>query len=117
MADLSESQLPPEPEYWEKLVQKIREDAAGPLAAYAAADVGWYSVLARHAPLLVAASAAAMVILWLALPTRDSVAFRWIASSLTPSEVAGTLISGAAPPSVDALMVQFPPALDEEEQR
>ena len=113
MADLSQSQLPQEPEYWEGLARKINADAAAPLAAYAAAEYGWYGVLARRALWLVAASAAAMLILWLALPAReDSMAFRWIAGSLAPNETAGTLISGAAPPSVDELMVQFPPGAD-----
>ena len=118
MAELPQSQLPQEPEYWEELARKIREDAAGPLAAYAATQYVWYGVLARRAPWLVAASAAAMLILWLALPTPDSsVAFRWIEHSLAPSETAGTLIGGPEPPSVDALMVQFPPLLDEERQQ
>ena len=115
MAELPESALPQEPEYWEGLARKIREDAAGPLVAYAAAYDLWYGVLARRAPWLVAASVAAMLILWLALPRPDSsVALRWMEHSLAPDEVAGTLIGGPAPPSVDAVMVQFPPALDEE---
>ncbi len=128
MADLPPSQLPQDPEYWGELAGKIREDAAAPLAAYAGAedgriddgrvDDGWYRILARRAPWLLAASAAAMLILWLALPERGtSPAFRWIADALAPSETAGTWIGGAAPPSVDALMVHFSPALDEEEQR
>ncbi len=113
MVDQPQSQLPQEPAYWDDLARKIGEDAAGPLAAFAAIDNGWTGVLARRAPWLVAASAAAMLVLWLTLPARDSsVAFRWIESSMIPSEVAGTLISGSAPPSVDALMVQFPPAID-----
>ncbi len=116
MPDLSRSQLPQEPEYWEKLAVKVREDAAGPLAGYARVDSGWDGMLARRAPWLVAASVAAMLLLWLALPERGpSVAFRWIEGSLTPSELAGTLVSGAAPPSVEILMVQFPPS--EEERR
>ena len=116
MPELPPSPLPQEPEYWEKLEAKIRADAAGPLAAYAGVNNGWDSVLAQRAPWLVAASVAAMLLLWLALPERGpSVAFRWIEGSLTPSELAGTLVSGAAPPSVEILMVQFPPT--EEEQR
>ena len=72
----------------------------------------WYGLLARRSPWLVSASAAAMLILWLALPTSDSsVAFRWIENSVAPREIAGTLIGGHAPPSVDALMVQFSPVL------
>ncbi len=116
MPDLPRSPLPQEPEYWEELAGKIRADAAGPLAGYAGVDSGWYGVLAQRAPWLVAASAAAMLLLWLALPERGpSVAFRWIEGSLAPSELAGTLVSGAAPPTVEILMVQFPPS--EEEQR
>ena len=115
--DLPRARLSQEPEYWERLASSVREDAAGPLAAYAMSDPEWYAVLARRAPWLVAASAAAMLILWLALPSRgSSTTFQWIESSLTPTEVAGTLVSGAAPPSVDALMVQFPPS-EAEEQR
>ena len=122
MTDLPQSQLPQEPEYWEDLARKVREDAAAPLAAYAAAhaaeECGWYDVLARRAPWLVAASAAAMLVLWFALPARESSpAFRWIATSLAPNEKAGTLITGTEPPSVDALMVQFPPGPDMEEQQ
>lgn len=117
MADRSHSRLPQDPEYWETLARKVRDDAAAPLAGYAAAEDGWYGVLARSAPWLVAASAAAMLILWLVLPPReDSMAMRYIAGALAPTEAAGTLISGTEPPSVDALMVQFPPAPDAREQ-
>ena len=115
MAELPKSPLPREPEYWEELARRIRRDASGPLAAYAAAQDVWYGVLARRSPWLVAASAAAMLILWLALPASDSsVAFRWMERSLAPNEIAGTLIGGPEPPSVDALMVQFSPAFHEE---
>ena len=118
MADLPQSQLPQEPEYWEELARKVREDAAAPLATYAAADEGWYGLLARRAPWLVAVSAAAMLVLWLMLPARgNSLAFEWIASALTPSEAAGSLIGGAEPPSVEAVMVHFSPATDEERRR
>lgn len=138
MREIPDSQLPRDPEYWESLGGKIREDAAGPLAAYAAeraaagesgeleADAAgqaprdldaWYGELDRKAPWLIVASAAAMLILWLSLPAPvppapdSSVAFRWMERSLGPDEVAGTLVSGPVPPSVDALMVQFSPAL------
>jgi hypothetical protein len=112
--DRPQSPLSQDPAYWEGLAEKVRADAAGPLAAYAASD-DWTAVLARRAPWLVAASAAAMLVLWLALPPRgSSVAFGWIETSLVPSEVAGTLISGSAPPTVDSLMVHFPPAAEEE---
>ncbi|TDI45424.1 MAG: hypothetical protein E2P02_07335 [Acidobacteria bacterium] len=115
MADVPRSRLPRDPEYWEKLAERIRGDASGPLAAYAEAHDSWYGLLARRSPWLVSASAAAMLLLWLALPASDSsVAFRWIENSVTPSEVAGTLIGGHTPPSVDSLMVQFPP-VDENE--
>ena len=87
-------------------------DAAGPLAAYAAVQDVWYGVLARRAPWWVAASAAAMLILWLALPTYESAEAAGFEGSVVPVEVAGTLISGPAPPSVDVLMVQFPPPHD-----
>jgi hypothetical protein len=117
-ADQPQSQLPQEPEYWDEMARRIGEDAAGPLAAYAASKDSWTTLLGRQAPWLVAASAAAMLVLWLTLPARQSsVAFRWIERSLVPNEMAGTLVSGAAPPSVDTLMVQFPPAIDEEERR
>jgi len=110
------SQLPQEPEYWELLAREVRDDAAAALAAYARTGDAWYGLLARSAPWLVAASAAAILVLWLALPARqDSLAFRWMASFAVPSERAGSLVSGTQPPSVDALMVQFPPA-DEETQ-
>jgi len=118
MADRPQSQLPQDPEYWEALARKVRDDSAAPLAAYAAAEHGWYGELARRAPWLVAASAAAMLILWLVLPPREeSMAIRYIAAALAPTEAAGTLISGTEPPSIDALMVQFPPAPDAGEQR
>lgn len=129
MTDLPESKLPRDPGYWKELARRIRADAAGPLAAYAAReklevaadpDV-WYGVLARRASWLVAASAAAMLVLWLALPSRGpSVAFRWIERSLSPDDAAGSLVSGAEPPSVEVLMAQFAPesqAPDREERR
>jgi len=117
MAENPDSNLPQDPEYWTGLVRRIREDAAGPLAAYAAVQDVWYDVLSRRAAWLVAASAAAMLVLWLALPTADSVAFRWIERSLAPSEVAGSLIGGPAPPSVEVLMVQFQPVAADEARR
>ena len=117
MAEVPRSQFPQDPEYWEQLARRIRDDASSPLAAYAAAHDDWYGLLARRSPWLVAASAAAMLILWLALPTPgSSVAFRWMEHSLAPNEIAGTLLGGPEPPSVDALMVQFPPVLENEEQ-
>lgn len=118
MAELPQSPLPPDLRYWEDLARRIRDDAAPPLAAYAATDTPWYDLLARRAPWLVAAAAAAMLTLWLALPARDaSPALRWIERSLAPTEAAGTLIGGPQPPSVEALMVQFPPARNEERQQ
>ena len=118
MADQPQSQLPQDPEYWEALAQKVHDDAVGPLAAYAAAGDDWASVIARRAPWLVAASVAAMLVLWLALPSnQSSAAFRWIESSLIPSEIAGTLVSGSTAPGVDTLLVQFAPATDEEGRR
>ena len=118
MAEFPKSQLPTEPEYWDRLARRIHEDASGPLAAYAAGGDSWYGPLAQRAPWLVAAATAAMLILWLALPSSgSSVAFRWMERSLAPDEVAGTLISGQQPPSVDVLMAQFPPALHDEARR
>ena len=111
--------LPQEPEYWDGLARKIHDDAAGPLAAYRAAEQSaWYDSLSRQAPWLVAASAAAMLLLWLALPAADSsLVLRWMEDSLTPDEVAGTLVGGSAPPNIDVLMAQFPPATDGEVPR
>ena len=118
MTDRPQSKLPQEPEYWDRLTRKITDDAAGPLARYAASGDDWATVLGRHAPWLVAASVAAMLVLWLSLPARQpSPAFRWIEGSLIPSEVAATLVVGSAPPSVEALMIQFAPTGEEEEQR
>ena len=118
MADPPRSRLPEDPEYWDGLARRISDDAAGPFAAYAAGNDGWAAVLGRVAPWLVAASAAATLVLWLTLPARpSSPAFRWIESSLVPREMAGTLVSGAVPPTVDTLMVQFSPPADEEGRR
>ena len=114
MAELPKSQLPQDPGYWEELAQRIRRDASGPLAAYAAAQDAWYDLLARRAGWLVAASAAAMLLLGLALPAADSsVAFRWIERSVAPKEVAGTLLGGPQHPSVEARVAQFLPPLDD----
>ncbi len=114
MAELPKSELPRDPEYWDTLAAKVRQDAAGPLAAYASAHDVWYGVLAQGAPWLVAASAAATLILWLALPVPDtSFALVHIERSLDPSEVAGMFIGGPQPPTVDALLVQFAPAADD----
>ncbi len=111
MADVPRSQLPQDTGYWEILAQRIRVDASGPLAAYAAIHDSWYGLLARRSTWLISASAAGMLILWLSLPTADSsAALRWIEKSVAPNEIAGALIGGEAPPSVNALMVQFPPA-------
>ncbi len=117
MVENPDSNLPQDPEYWTSLARRIREDAARPLAAYAAAQDVWYEVLSQRAAWLVAASAAAMVILWLALPTSDSVAFRWMERSLEPTDVAGSMIGGPVPPSVEVLMAQFYPASADEAGR
>jgi len=114
MTEVPKSQLPKDPEYWEALTQRILQDASGPLAAHATSCDVWYDLLARRSASLVAASAAAMLLLWLALPAPESsVAFGWIERSVAPDEIAGTLLGGPVPPSVDALIVQFPPAPDE----
>ena len=120
MAEFPKSQLPQDPGYWEELAQRIRRDASAPLAAYAAAQQAWaaqdswYDVLARRSAWLVAPSAAAVLILWLALPAADSsVALRWIERSVAPTEMAGTLLGGPQPPSVEALVVQFSPPLED----
>ncbi len=115
MAELPASPLPRSPEYWDRLARAVRDDAAGPLGAYADAHDGAYAVLARRAPWLIAASAAAMLLLWLALPvSKASVAHRWMEQAVAPRGAAGTLLAGPAPPSVDAVLVEFPPAAVEE---
>lgn len=115
MTEAPKSPLPRDSEYWENLAGRILRDASGPLAAYAAVRDVWYGVLARRAPWLVAASAAAMLILWLVLPSAgSSLSLDWMERSVAPNEIAGSLVGGPEPPSVDALMVQFPPALLEE---
>ena len=95
------SKLPDDPRYWDDLALRINADAAGPLAAYAggggeATGGGWYRFLARRAPWLVAASAAAALILWLALPARDSIAIEWMERSLTPEDGAARASALAA---------------------
>ncbi|HSF15774.1 MAG TPA: hypothetical protein VLK65_09480 [Vicinamibacteria bacterium] len=103
------SPLPGDPAYWEELTRRIREDASGPLAGYAG-RARWYGALAGPAPWLVATSAAAILFLWLSLPTADSpTTLHWMERSLSPDEVAGALMGGPEPPSVDALLVQFSP--------
>jgi hypothetical protein len=122
MAARPSSKLPQDPDYWERLAREIREDAAVPLAAYAAAcgrgrEV-WLDLLARRATWWVAAAAAASAILWLSLPPRGpSPALAWIEAALAPDGVAGTLVSGDTPPAVDTVMVHFPPAAGEEQRR
>ena len=114
------SPLPTVPEYWDRLARRIAEDAALPLAAYAAKRDDWYGVLAKSAPWLMAASAAALVVVLLSLPaTQSSTAHVWMERSLSPSDGAGELLGAPEPPSVDELMVQFPPhfELDQEANR
>ena len=118
MPEFPKSQLPDDPEYWDGLAQRIRQDAAGPLAEYASTQAVWYDVLAERAAWFVAAAAAAMLIVWITLPGPDAAdAFDWIERSLAPSDLAGTLISGSEPPRVDALMVQFAPSMPSESRR
>lgn len=117
MAEHPNSNLPQDPDYWETLARRIREDAIRPLAAYAGIQDAWYDVLSQRAEWLMAASAAAMLILWLSLPASDSVAFRWMERSLEPNGVAGSLMVGSSPPSVDRLMVQFQPVSSAEARR
>ena len=52
-----------------------------------------------------------MAALWLWLPpSSSSAAFRWMERSLEPDDVAGMLISGARPPGVVDLLIEFAPA-------
>ena len=116
MSQPPRSQLPQDSEYWDELARKIGHDAVDPLLEYAAARSAWYGVLDRRAPWFVAASAAAMLLIWLALPPPDSSATPSLEGGLVPKEVAGTLIAGPEPPSVDVLLVQFPPPIHERRQ-
>lgn len=114
MGETRKSKLPHDPDYWDALARRIREDAAGPLATYRTAQDVWYGVLARRAPWLVAASVAAMLILWLIQPPAGSSAtLRWMERSLAPTELAGSLMGGSEPPTVNVLMVEFPLAPEE----
>lgn len=120
--DLPRSPLSDDPETWDRLARRINADAAAPLAELA--DAGrrtvpawrgtwlgsWLGPLSRSAPWLVAASAAAMLAFWMALPPRtEDPGLGWIESSVAPQDVAGTLLGGALPPSVDEMMLVFPP--------
>jgi hypothetical protein len=119
MDDYPESNLPREPEYWERLAARVTDNAAAPLAGYAGNVDAWYGPLAQRAPWVVAASTAAMLVLWLSLPTTaDPVSrvFRWMERSLAPDDVAGVLVTGATPPPVQILMSEFPPALKGRQQ-
>jgi len=118
MTDLPPSPLPRDPAYWDALAERVRNDAALPLAAYRAPEQEWYGWLSLRAPWLVAASAVAALALWLALPARSARdAAQWIEGSLTPNEAVGSLLGGAAPPSVEAMLAHFPPALEREGER
>lgn len=115
---LPPSQLPRDPAYWEQLAQRIRQDAAGPLASYAAALDAWHDVLARRAGWLVAACAAAMLLLSLVRPAPDhSQLLGLVERSVAPNETAGRLLGGSQPPRVEELLVQFPPPPQERRQR
>jgi len=119
--DRPHSKLPPDPAYWDRLERAIREDAAAPLAAYAAMSDGdggtWSGMLARRAAWWVAVVSAVIAILWLTLPSRGvSPALAWIEASLAPDETAGALVSGDAPPAVDIVLAQFPSSGDPEGQ-
>lgn len=113
MTERPVSRLPRDPEYWARLARRIGEDAAAPLATYAAGDA-WYGVLARSAPWLVAAAVAAMLVLWLALPAPGSATnFQWMERALGPDDVAGRLVGSAEPPDIEVLLVQFAPLADD----
>jgi len=103
------SRLPDSPEYWEQLARKVRADAAGPLAAYAAAQEGWAGVLARETTWLAGIAAAAILALSIVLAKTDpALSTTWIEGALAPSESAGALIAGPEPPEIDSLLAQFP---------
>jgi hypothetical protein len=117
--ELPGSPLPDDPTYWNTLAQRIGGDAAAPLARYAArgqkADDRWFGLLSRAAPWLLSAAATATLLLWLALPPRaPDASMRWLEPSIAPHDDTGALIGGSLPPSVDRLMLDFPPAPTEE---
>lgn len=118
MPEFTKSQLPQDSSYWEELERRIRQDASGPLARYAAAQDAWYHLLARRAPWIVTAAAAAMLIMVISLSTSvDPASVRSIEQTLAPFESSGALLVGPEPPSVEALLVSFAPSLDEGERR
>jgi hypothetical protein len=110
------SPLSDDPDYWDRLARRIGEDAAAPLARYAAEGRApgdtWLGLLSRSAPWVAAASAAAMLVFGLTLPPRGlDPALRWIEASVAPHDLAGTLLGGSLPPSVDSVMLEFSPVL------
>jgi hypothetical protein len=110
MPEMPASRLPDSPEYWDDLARRVRADAAVPLAACAAVSDDWFAVLARRAPWLVTASAAAIVALILVLTAADAPASAtWTEGALTPREPAGALVAGPRPPDLQLLMPEFPP--------
>lgn len=112
--DPAKSPLPTDPKYWDDLAERIAEDARAPLAQYAKRRDVWYGVLSREAPWLVAASAAALLLLWLALPEAPRAHSSFIERAVAPREAAGSLLGGSEPPSVDELMLAFPPVPESE---
>lgn len=102
---LPKSTLPDDTAYWDALASRIARDAESPLASHA----DWTSVLSRRAPWWLAASVAAMLALWLTLPSRVSTRTHWLELALTPHEVPGAMLGGPVPPSLEDLMSHFPP--------
>ncbi|HSR51231.1 MAG TPA: hypothetical protein VLV83_10415 [Acidobacteriota bacterium] len=110
MMELPPSQLPRDPSYWEGMAQRIRSDAETPLARYAAAGDSWLRVLDRCAAWLAPLAAAAMLLLWFALPVqRTSLTADWMERSLAPTEVPARLLEDDRPPPPEALLVHFSP--------
>jgi hypothetical protein len=102
------SRLPDGPDYWDALARTVLADAEQVLAGYAV-QPRWDGVLARQAPWLAAACAAAMLALSLALPAPvPPLAGAWVEDALAPDDSAGALAAGAEPPRVEILLAQFP---------
>ena len=109
MADRSHSELPDDPQYWRDLAGRIRADAEGPLARYAAADETWFEVLGQRVAWWVAATAAVVATLWLVQPTADpaAVVTAWIEASLGIDEPAVRLVAGPEAPALDELLASL----------
>ena len=100
------SRLPDDPDYWERLTDRVMEEVGPALASRSGARGPWWRPMARHARVLAAGAAAAVIGTVALLPERPSPdpGALDVFSLAPPDPVLTPLVLAGAPPTLAALL-------------